>query len=86
MQLRAWMEANNKSLEEVAEELRKLDPETSGTSPSMVSRHRAGLIPPNPHQQDLYLTLTGAAVTPNDWFALAKNPELGRKTEKAKAA
>lgn len=84
MQLRAWMESNDKSLDDVSEELKRLAPDVRGISPSMVSRHAAGLITPTPRQQDLYLTLTGAAVTPNDWFALGKNPELGRKPEKPK--
>jgi hypothetical protein len=81
------MESNDLSLAAIAEKLKELAPaEAKGLSVSMISRHAAGQVIPGPAQQDLYLQLTGAAVTPNDWFALSKNPELGRKTERPQAA
>lgn len=81
------MEHNGLTLAAVVEELKKLAPEKSrGLTESTISRHASGAVIPDEKMKDLYLQLTGAAVTPNDWFALSKNSDLGKKTEKQAAA
>jgi hypothetical protein len=81
------MDNNSLSCAAVVTELKKLDPErTTKLTVSTVWRHANGKVSPPDWMKSLYLQLTGAAVTPSDWFALSQNPELGRKAEKSEAA